>query len=409
MHRLVIQFLLVSLISYGCSNPASPVDSETGDISPDSSNSGTIDGITRSGEPCSANADCGGGICDPIDGICVECLQDSHCPQNQTCVGGQCFEGLICQPGKGTCNENGDETVCNEVGTGYLPGTPCDDGVDCTEDSCSEGMGCTYSSHDDACEDYNDCTYDSCLPGIGCHYEIADECKTGAIADLQPSKISFPPTISWEQTNMEQLQIINSGLGSLMIMAVTIESDLPGFSFKLDDNGEALTEHVFTDPLLVPAGEATALTVLFQPEELGDHSATLVLTTNDSTKPQGEAKVQLFGEGVSNNCIRTIPQNLSFGAKPIGSTYQMNISLENCGDGLVPIYAVKLLGNTSGVFTIIAALTPPFDLDVSQTTVITIGFTPANPGESYTGKVRIDNAVPQTPSLTVPLSGSAAQ
>ncbi len=48
--------------------------------------------------------------------------------------------------------------------------TVCDDGVACTKDSCSPGIGCVYSPDDDQCTDGVDCTADTCDAKNGCQF-----------------------------------------------------------------------------------------------------------------------------------------------------------------------------------------------------------------------------------------------
>jgi hypothetical protein len=46
----------------------------------------------------------------------------------------------------------------------------CDDGLDCTVDSCEEGW-CSHSGDDGLCDDGDPCTSDYCDPEQGCQAE----------------------------------------------------------------------------------------------------------------------------------------------------------------------------------------------------------------------------------------------
>ena len=143
------------------------------------------------GEPCSLDADCDDGLhCNGyetcVDGVCepgdpivcddgVECTVDS-CDEAQqgACVSfaddGFCDDGLFC---------TGTETC--DVFDGCMPGTPvvCDDGVACTEDICDEDMdACTFAADDGFCQDDSFCNgAESCDPVNGCQPGTPPACN----------------------------------------------------------------------------------------------------------------------------------------------------------------------------------------------------------------------------------------
>src|SRR4029453_13630285 len=55
------------------------------------------------------------------------------------------------------------------------PGLLCDDGVDCTIDSCQSPAGCMHGLDASRCDDHDICTSDSCDPVSGCtHIPVAE-------------------------------------------------------------------------------------------------------------------------------------------------------------------------------------------------------------------------------------------
>ncbi len=113
---------------------------------------------------CLEDEDCGGSKCHPVTNSCVQCYEDSQCP------GGKCTEELVCVQctsdldcgAKGSCNPdtNTCEGECSNDKT-------CDDGNECTIDSCSDGS-CIYENAEDGtpCDDGDKCTLtDQCLQG----------------------------------------------------------------------------------------------------------------------------------------------------------------------------------------------------------------------------------------------------
>lgn len=134
--------------------------------------------------------------------------------------------GLVCPGAPGCpcssndeCDDSDPCTVDGECDAGACQGkTPvvCDDGVDCTSDNCDPADGCAYpprlgscqdgdpctvgdtceagkckSGAPAVCDDENECTDDSCTPGIGCTFAhntnvcIAEnECSEPGLCDF---------------------------------------------------------------------------------------------------------------------------------------------------------------------------------------------------------------------------------
>lgn len=76
----------------------------------------------------------------------------------------------------------------------------CDDGIDCTLDTCDASLGCVHSPNDAACDDANPCTTDACNPASGCVHTnntapcndnnpctTLDACSGGACAGGPPA------------------------------------------------------------------------------------------------------------------------------------------------------------------------------------------------------------------------------
>ena len=122
------------------------------------------------GGSCQAGTDpCPSQLCDEANDVCVDCLTHGDCDDGQYCNGAETCDGAnTCQPG----------TAPN-----------CDDGVNCTTDSCNEGTDSCDNVPDDApcdnglfcdgaeiCDPVLDCQAgsDPC-PGLSCD-EAGDVC-----------------------------------------------------------------------------------------------------------------------------------------------------------------------------------------------------------------------------------------
>ncbi|MGB4087590.1 choice-of-anchor E domain-containing protein [Methanothrix sp.] len=136
------------------------------------------DGLWCNGEETSNGLICLPGTApDCNDGI--ECTIDSCNEETDTCEhradDSKCDDGLWC---------NGAET-CDPT-KGCQPGTApdCSDGIDCTIDSCNEEIDeCEHSPDDDFCDDYDVCNgieicdpASGCLPGTSLDCDDKDPC-----------------------------------------------------------------------------------------------------------------------------------------------------------------------------------------------------------------------------------------
>jgi formylglycine-generating enzyme required for sulfatase activity len=145
-------------------------------------------------EGCGKDEKCGNGLCEAATAEnCSNCPDDCGCQGGQVCfqlaccspacVGkqcgsdgcggdcGACPQDYLCQP-DGTCAADCQQVCAGvECGAAGLEkecdcGQACDDGIDCTDDSCN-GNACVHAPDDAGCQDDNACTLAVCLPD-GC-------------------------------------------------------------------------------------------------------------------------------------------------------------------------------------------------------------------------------------------------
>ena len=146
---------------------------------------------------CSANADCDDGIactedaCDTSIGKCTYRAMDDRCDDGNPCTDDSCNSSQGCIFVNDDTNSCDDELFCTaqdrcRAGTCVGEGSPCNDYVACTVDSCVEADDtCRYVPDDGACDDGNVCTADSCDTDAGCLYDPdhEDEACTNAQGD----------------------------------------------------------------------------------------------------------------------------------------------------------------------------------------------------------------------------------
>jgi hypothetical protein len=194
-----------------------------------STETGCEDGLyCTTGEACVAGTcqagqprDCSGMSAECVEGVCNEdtdscearpmqdgeaCDDGQFCTVDETCLSGTCQGG---QPRDcsancvdGSCNENQDRCV----GTNLDAGTPCDDGLYCTENDACDGLGSCLGDARDCSALDNDCNSGACddqadacaaVPANqggpcddGQYCTDGDSCDAGACSPGQPRDCS---------------------------------------------------------------------------------------------------------------------------------------------------------------------------------------------------------------------------
>ncbi|MBM4370618.1 MAG: choice-of-anchor D domain-containing protein [Deltaproteobacteria bacterium] len=405
MKRYLWIGLLAGLAACAGDGPPRPGLSQGDGGSDDGGGSGADGG--SAGDPCGSTDDCPEGLlCDPFGGTCVECLQDRHCPEGAVCQDRACvLPGSVCVPGRVTCLDGPAARVCNGDGDGYLPDEPCDDGVLCTLDGCVEGEGCTAAPDATVCDDDNACTLDTCHPVAGCDHSWDPACGEAPLADATPKKLDFGLLLPGEHRDMA-LTITNLGLGPLVVSDLSIAGGTNAFLLVTQD-GE-VTSVTPAPPIEIAPGGQASLTLRFRPPAVGEYSADLLVHCNDPTLPLGDLVVALAGESVDTNCIEALPSALDFGPVAVGTLAVMDVTLSNCGQGLVPVYDIHLAGG-GGAFSLESTVGTPMDLDVGEFVVLQVGYYPSAVGVTDQGSLVVDNGAPSDPHLNVPLTGAGVK
>lgn len=133
---------------------------------------------------CDDGNECTVASCDPVQGCVIDpvddgtsCTDADACTQNSACVAGVCEgEPIDCDDG----NECTDNTCDPQLGCQSTNNTePCSDGDLCTVNSvCSEGV--CGGGEPNTCDDFNPCTIDICDPNAGCqHLPTNNPCCSG--------------------------------------------------------------------------------------------------------------------------------------------------------------------------------------------------------------------------------------
>ena len=135
---------------------------------------------------CDDNTYCTDDICNPIDG-CIHNSLNSLCNDNIECTDDICnpIDGCINTPLNSLCNDNNECTIdsCSIDNNGCLNSfIECNDNIKCTIDTCDPNIGCIHTPNDLLCNNSNytidDCNIGYCDLFNGCIFESID-CNDG--------------------------------------------------------------------------------------------------------------------------------------------------------------------------------------------------------------------------------------
>jgi hypothetical protein len=119
--------------------------------------------VCNDGNPCTAEDKCVIGLCQGDFSVCDDgspCTVDLCTPQTgctHTILVGPCDDGSACTQGD----------TCGAAGQCFGQPVFCDDGDNCTDDSCEPAEGCVFTPNDDICDDGSACTdEDKCQAGF---------------------------------------------------------------------------------------------------------------------------------------------------------------------------------------------------------------------------------------------------
>lgn len=141
-----------------------------------------------------ATTECSGGVCDgaTADPMCVECLSDAQCggdrpfcdTEARVCV--ECLTPTHCDDGNDCTTDACNAGICANPPEAF--GTVCDDADACSDTSTCNGQGACLGRRYITCNDNNPCTNDLCDPTRGCYAEnLADGtvCDDGSACSLE--------------------------------------------------------------------------------------------------------------------------------------------------------------------------------------------------------------------------------
>ncbi len=243
--------------------------------------------------------------------------------------------------------------------------------------------GCTYPG-----DEVDDTPYEA-SPNFGCP-EGTDSCPSDPGDDPIHNFMDYTDDACMYEFSIGQ------GERSHSIMSI----------YKPTMYSNVVSDWLSFDPVegTVDPGESMDVLVALNAENLfaGEYSADAVISTNDPLNTEVTIPVALTVTGEPE--IEVSPDSLDFGLVYIGDSSSLEIEVAN--DGTDVLYVSSVNVNDGGAFE--SDLAEGFEITPSEVVTITVTFSPNETGD-YMGSLSIESDDTDEPTVTITLSGSAAE
>lgn len=219
-------------------------------------------------ESCDSADPCVWSVLDPATNRC----------RSDVKTGASCDDGDPCT----------EADTCDDVGRCGGEARRCDDGLDCTIDTCAPGLGCQHATDPSACDDANPCTRDSCRAGRCEHYPDSGNtcgesgclaravCRQGECVEepVDTAGICYPRAVDFGDVIV----------GMTAVRSILVDA-APG-AIVLRDAVAVHPELELTSPEWPQAldrGEALTIPLRWSPADEGSLDTRVLLLTEDLT------------------------------------------------------------------------------------------------------------------------------
>lgn len=160
------------------------------------------------------------------------------------------------------------------------------------------------------------------------------------------------------------------------------------------------------DGLGIEANAEGEISVRYAPAEVGQDLGELEITSNDPKRPL--ATVSLLGYGVEPQ-IDVDPEQLWFGAVPVGDTVTLTVDVAARGQGRLRVDALTLGEGLDEVYTVTLPehVTLPYKLSPGEAFSFDVSFTPTTEA-SWPGELLVRSNDPNQPVVPVTLFGNVS-
>jgi hypothetical protein len=219
------------------------------------------------------------------------------------------------------------------------------------------------------------------------------------LADVvAPDMVVLPTAVNFGLVQVGQQVVRNVIVSSYGTAPLRFRVDPPVSQSPFQWTGDAPNQW-----RTLPPSQDEIIAVRYLPTAAGAHAGQVVIASDDET-----VSVELFGEGVPapRPEIRAVPRQLSFGAVNVGTTATLRLTLANDGAAPLKISAVRIAGPDFKLFEL--AGPAPTLIQVGQTALLPVRFTPASAGTGRQATLVIESNARNSPRLDVGLSGAGA-
>jgi hypothetical protein len=187
-------------------------------------------------------------------------------------------------------------------------------------------------------------------------------------------------------TDSRDVTLTNNGEGKVLISRVTLEGN--GFELR---NGNS--------PFALDRSQSKTFTVTFAPQSAGNANGAVTIVS-DASNPS--LRLPLSGTGSMPGLLTTSAASLSFGDVIVGTSSSLYCTIRNAGGTSVTISQLLV----AGLGFSIGDITTPLTLSPSQSTKLTVTFSPTSVAQSL-GSITVKSSSSNS-SLIIPFSGSGA-
>ncbi len=211
---------------------------------------------------------------------------------------------------------------------------------------------------------------------------------------LTPATLSFGSVVLGSTATLTA-QVRNSGTATLNVTSIALcGGSSPEFGWSP------------SAPLSIAPGQATTLTVTYQPSAEGTDSGCLAISSNDAASPVVNLGVGGTGVAQAVPAVALSPTSLDFGTVTVGSSASRTASIQNTGTGPLSVTDISLCSGTSPEFT--WSPSAPLTVAAGQSATLTVTYRPTEAGAD-TGCVAIASNDPAKPTANLQVNGAGSQ
>ena len=211
---------------------------------------------------------------------------------------------------------------------------------------------------------------------------------------LTPATLSFGSVVLGDTATLTA-QVRNAGTATLSVTGIALCSGSSA-EFGWSPAG----------PLSIAPGQATTLTVTYQPTAAGTDSGCLAISSNDAASPVVNLGVGGIGVAQAVPAVVLSPDSVDFGTVTVGSSASRTASIQNTGTGPLSVTGISLCSGTSPEF----AWSPsaPLTVAAGQSTTLTVTYRPTG-AATDTGCIAIATNDPAKPVVNLQVTGAGSQ